>query len=100
MPPPWSLLATTGVVILGLLYYISWTYLARVVCRRLLKGNVIFGSSKTPTQNGVEEKRYRPVVVDQALPSDSGSPRLVDHGMLAEIAQLYVSSSHMTDLRI
>ena len=85
MPPPWSLLATTGVVVLGLLYYISWTYLARAVCRRLLNGNVIFGSSKTVAQNGVEEKQCRPVDVDQA---DGGGPRLVDHGMLAEITQL------------
>ena len=91
MPPPWSLLATTGVVVLGLLYYISWTYLARAVCRRLLNGNVIFSSSKTVAQNGVEEKRCRPVAVDQAQPYDSGVARLVDHGMLAEIAQLYVS---------
>ena len=111
--PPWSLLATTGLFILGLLYYVSWTYLARAVCRHLLGGrrqrDVVISvcTSSKSTQNGVIENSSkgegssslnsrRPLTVSQAPQFDSrtdGSPcgGLVDDGVLAEIAQLYVS---------
>ena len=112
--PPWSLLATTGLLILGLLYYVSWTYLARAVCRHLLRGlrqrDVVISvctSSKKSTQNGVIENSSkgegssslnsrRRLTVSQAPRSDSrtdDSPcgGLVDDAVIAEVAQLYVS---------
>ena len=102
--PPWMVEATSGLVVLGLLYYVSWTYLARWVCERLLNGRVIFvGSSEkiSRKQNGIKEERIPsrspdhetkdPVVGVKEMSPDRGirsTLRFVTDGNLAEISQL------------
>ena len=108
MPSPWTL-GAAGLAILALLYYISWRYAARWVCRLLLKDSAVFSasikghtSSRSTQRNGtVKEIRGENTVNDVAGSqnqriSDSGTaqrlvcctPRVVTDGVLAEISQL------------
>lgn len=102
--PPWMVWATSGLVVLGLLYYVSWTYLARWLCKRLLKGRVTFvGSSEKIFRelNGIKEERIPSrspddewkdpdVGVKDTSPDHEcrPTPRFVISGILAEISQL------------
>ena len=102
--PLWMVEAASGLIVLGLLYYVSWTYLARWLCKRLLKGKVTFvGSSEKIFRelNGIKEERIPrrspdherkdPVVGVKDTSPDHGcrsTPRFVTDGILAEISQL------------
>lgn len=99
---PWTL-GAAGLGILGALYYISWTYVARWVCKFLLKGDVVFGCSKACVgdQNGINgttsgcftNHELGSLKSHDVAPTGAGSaskptPHLVSDGVLTEIAQL------------
>ena len=94
--------AFCGLTILALLYYLSWTYLAKWLCRLLLKGEVTFVGATIKVnsckQNGKrvsnssdhEMDTWKTEVVavpGKAHHGDCG-PLFVTDGMLAEISQL------------
>ena len=105
--PPWMVEAISGFGVLGLLYYVSWTHLARWVCKGLLKERVIFVGSFgeiSPEEKGIKKERLPsrspdhevsswkdPVVGVKGTNRERGcvfTPRFVTDGVLAEISQL------------
>ena len=107
MLSPWTL-GAAGLTVLALLYYISWRYAARWVCRLLLQERVAFHASiKThgAHQNGVKNEIVEEIgeisvnreagSLKNHRISDSGTaqrqactPYVVTDGVLAEISQL------------
>ena len=108
MPSPWTL-GAAGLTVLALLYYISWRYAARWVCRLLLQERVAFHASiKTHSahQNGVKLNEIVEEIGEISVNREAGSlknhrisdsgaaqrqvytPYVVTDGVLAEVSQL------------
>ena len=102
-------LGAAGLSILALIYYVSWRYAARWVCRLLLRKRVVFPASIKPhgdRRNGIgkENGEHDPLmnhevgsVINRSTgASDSGAAQrqrasalyIVTDGVLAEISQL------------
>ena len=106
----WWSLGAAGLGILALIYYISWRYLARWVCKLLLQERVVFPTSTTASikehdchqngrQNGIvkaEMEVSRSLKDHSTSAAGSGAaqrqaiaaPCVVTDGVLAEISQL------------
>ena len=105
MLSPWTL-GTASLSVLAVLYYISWTYAAKWLCRILLQGKVVFSTSTKALahngeQNGIVKEiaensvNHRVRSLKNHSTSDSGAaqrrvcaPYVVTRGVLAEISQL------------
>ena len=103
-------LGAAGLSTLALIYYVSWRYAARWVCKLLLRERVVFPAPIKPhgdRRNGIgkENGEYDPLmnhevvgsVISRSIgASDSGAaqrqrasaPYIVTDGVLAEISQL------------
>lgn len=101
----WWTLGAAGLGILALIYYISWRYLARWVCRLLLQERIVFPASTMSIkehgchENGRQNGRIvkAEIEVSRSLKNHSTSdsqkqeaaaPYVVTDGVLAEVSQL------------